>query len=163
MHLPQAMGFWPRHSSAVDDIGRGHGLGEGDVDRPAAAQAHLELVGHDHRADQRAVAAGGALVLVHVAGLFAHADLEIAHVAGNVLDLGVGQQFNLGMSTDIHHLGAENSYAALDVGIDLVELGHDAADGRLFLHQVDLVAGVGQVQGGLDARHPAADDQRAQA
>jgi hypothetical protein len=38
-------------------------------------------------------------------------------------------------------------------------LGHDAADGRALFRQDDPVAGVGQVQGGLNAGDAAADDK----
>ena len=45
-------------------------------------------------------------------------------------------------------------------GEGLVELGHVAADRRLALDQVDVVAGVGQFEGGLQSGDAAADDQR---
>ena len=70
----------------------GHGLREGAVDGLAIAQARLEdRVQHADRAFVPALAAAGAQVLVHMARPFAHAHREVAHVAGNVLDLAVGQ------------------------------------------------------------------------
>ena len=59
------------------------------------------------------------------------------------------------MPTDIHHLGPQNSDAALDIRVYLVELGHDTADGRLFFDQVDFMTGIGNIQRRLDAGHTA--------
>ena len=67
------------------------------------------------------------------------------------LDLTVSHQLDLGMPTDIHHLGAENSYTTVHRGEGLVQLGHLPPDAGRFLDQVDLVTGVGQVESDLDA------------
>ncbi len=64
------------------------------------------------------------------------------------------------MPTDIHHLGAENSDATFNIRVDFVKLGHDAANGRRFFYQIDLMTGIGYVKGALNARNPSTDDQR---
>ena len=100
------------------------------------------------------------LDLVHVARLAAYAHLVIADVTGNRLDFAVGQEFDVGVASHGHHFRCEYSGSTVERWEGLIELGHVAADGRLPFHQVDLLAGICQSQGGLDARNPAADHQR---
>ena len=54
------------------------------------------------------------------------------------------------MSTDIHHFRPENSYTTFDIRVDLVQLSHDAADGRLALYQVNLVSSIRQIERGYE-------------
>ena len=57
------------------------------------------------------------------------------------------------------HLRREDAGGAVQRGEGLVELGHVAADGRLALDQVDLLAGLGQRQRRVDAGDAAAHHQ----
>ena len=57
------------------------------------------------------------------------------------------------------HLRGEDACGAVESGEGLVELRHHAADGRLSLDQVDIVAGFGDVERGLDPCDPAANDE----
>ena len=118
------------------------------------------FIGGDDRADSSAITAGCTLLFIYKARPLADAHLEIAHVTRNIFDLRVGQEFDFGMSTDIHHFGAKNSDATFDIRVHLIQLRHDATDGGFFLHQVNLVTGISQIQGGLDASNSAANDQR---
>ena len=121
----------------------------------------LELVvDHLARALLDADAAAGALVVVDVAGLLADLHLEVAHRAADFLQLGVGQQGDVLVLADLRHLRREDAGRAVERGEGLVELGHVAADARLALDEVDVVAGVGQLERGLQAGDAAADDQR---
>ena len=61
------------------------------------------------------------------------------------------------MSTDIHHFWPEYSYTTFDIWVNLIQLGHNTANRRLPLHQVDFVFGISQIQGGLDSSHATAD------
>jgi len=151
--LPTGDRVLPQALVRVDDIRRRYRLRERNMDGLAAAQSHLEFVRDGNRADRGAVPARGTCVLIYVAGLLANARLEVAHVPGNIFDLAVCQHFDVGMSTDIHHFRTKYSYTTLDVRIDLVQLRHDAADGRFAFDQVDLVAAIRQIQCSLDARH----------
>ena len=63
------------------------------------------------------------------------------------------------MVGDIDHLGGHDALGAVQGREGFGELGHVAADGGFPLDQDDLVAAVGDVQGGLDAGNAAADDQ----
>ena len=119
----------------------------------------MKFVGHNDRTDDGAIAAGRAGALVHKAGFAPHLHMKIAHVAGDGLHFAIGHQFDVGMPTGIHHLGAENSGTTVEGGEGFVELGHPAADGGLSFHQVDLIARIGNIQRGLDAGNPTADAQ----
>ena len=64
------------------------------------------------------------------------------------------------MLADGDHLRGEDAGRAVERGEGLVELGHVPADGPRALHQVDLLVGVGDLEGRLDAGDPPADHQR---
>jgi hypothetical protein len=76
-------------------------------------------------------------------------DLEVARLAVNFFNLGQGMDLDIGVPADLDQLGGNYSHGAIIGGEGLVDLGHFAADGRAFFHQMDVVTGVGQVQGGL--------------
>ena len=61
----------------------------------------------------------------------------------------------------VDHLRRQDARRAVERRERLVDLGHLAADGRLLLDDVDLEAGLRDVERGLDAGDAAADDQRA--
>ena len=76
-----------------------------------------------------------------------------------MVDLGVGPERDVRVRADLGHLRRQDAGRAVEGGEGLVELGHVPADGGLALDQIDLLAGVGQGQGGVDAGDAAADDQ----
>jgi hypothetical protein len=146
---------------AVDDGRPRDGLGERRVDRLAIAEPGLEdlvddLLGALLLADAAAVAE----VLVDVAGLLADGDGEVADVALDLLDLAPGQELDVGMRAGGDHLGGQDAGRAVEGGEGLVELGHVAADRGVLLDEVDLEAGIGQLEGGADAGDAAAHDER---
>ena len=61
----------------------------------------------------------------------------------------------------VDHLGRQNARRAVKRRERLVDLRHLAADGRLLLDDIDLKAGVRDIERGLNARDAAADDKRA--
>ena len=145
----------------VDDRIFGHGLGEGAVDDLAIAHARLEFGVDDlARAFFDADAAAGAQVLVHVAGLLAHGDGEIADVTLHALHLAVCQQGDVLVLAHIHHLGREDAGGAVQGGEGLVQLGHMPANGGAALHQINVIARVGQLQRRGDAGDAAPHHQR---
>ena len=146
----------------VDQHHLRRGLRERDIDRLALAQALVELVGNfgsliDAVGD--ALLAAGAEVLVDVARLALHRDRVVAHVAVHLGHLRVAPERDVRVRADRGHLGRQNAGRAVQRREGLVELGHVAADGRLALDEVDLLAGVGQRHGGVDAGDAAADHQ----
>ena len=84
---------------------------------------------------------------------------EVADVAVDLLDLAVGQQRDVLVVARGEHLGRQDAGRAVERGEGLVELRHVAAEGRLALDQVDVIARVGDLQRGLDAGDAAAHDQ----
>ena len=64
------------------------------------------------------------------------------------------------MLADRDHLRREDAGGAVEGREGLVEHRHVAADGAGALDEVDLLAGVGDLERGLDAGDAAADDQR---
>ena len=146
---------------AVDDRPGGHGLREGHVDRRPLPQPVVEAAGVLLRgAGVPALAAAGAFFHVDVAGLLADRDAEVAHEALDRLDLAVGVQSDVGVLADIDHSRREDALRAVEGGKGLAEAGHLAADGRFAFHEGDAVAGLGDVERRLDARHSAADHHR---
>ncbi|VTR65461.1 hypothetical protein DESC_320058 [Desulfosarcina cetonica] len=145
--------------AGVEHIGRRHGLGKRRVDRPARGKPDIEFIRPHHRTDLGAIATGRTGRLVHVAGLLDDFHVEVAHVAFDVHHLAQGVEGNAGMPTGIRHFRPQDSNGAVHGGKGLVQLGHDPADGGLLFHHDDLIAVVGQVQGGLDAGHATADHQ----
>ena len=60
------------------------------------------------------------------------------------------------MPAALHQLGGDNAHGTVVGREGLVQLRHDPADGRFVFHQMDVKAGVGQVQGRLDSGDAAA-------
>ena len=86
--------------------------------------------------------------------------LEVADVAVDLLDLGVGEQRDVRVLRHLDHPRRQDALRAVERREGLGELAHVAADGGLLLDQDHLVAGVGDVERRLDAGDAAADDQR---
>ena len=149
-----------RDPALVDGKDVGHGLGKGAVDGRALRQPLFELAGHAHRADLDAVVAAGADVLPDIARLAPHGGREIANVPLEFFHLAVAEQGDVGVVARVDHLGGQDAGRAVKRRKGLVELGHVPADGGLAFDQVDVDAGLGDVECGLDAGHAAAHDQR---
>ena len=63
------------------------------------------------------------------------------------------------MSTDIQHLGREDSDGAIIRGKGLVQLGHLPPDAGKPLHQFHMESHFGEIQRGLNSRYAASDDK----
>ena len=95
--------------------------------------------------------AGNTFRRVHIAWRLNHFHFEIPLFPGNAFHLGEGQKLNVEMPADLDQFGREDSHGTVIGGEGLVQLGHDATDGGGPLHEVDIIAGIGQIQCGL---HP---------
>jgi hypothetical protein len=93
------------------------------------------------------------------AGAFADFDLEIAGISLNRFQICVGDQFDVQMPADLDQYRGDNSHGAVIGRKGLVQLGHDAANGRGFFKQIHIIAGIGQIQGGLHSGNTTADNQ----
>jgi len=109
----------------------------------------IGLVGH--RTVGIANAAGGAKFRVNVSGSLVDLDLELAGLSFDADQVCVSDHLDIKMPADLDQFGGDNSHGAFIGGEGLVELCHYAAYGRGLLQQVDVIPGVGQIQGGL---HP---------
>ena len=95
--------------------------------------------------------AGNTFRRVHIAWILNHLHFEIPLFPGNAFHLGKGQKLDVEMPADLDQFGRDNSHGTVIGGEGLVQLGHDATDGGGSLHEVDIIAGIGQIQCGL---HP---------
>jgi hypothetical protein len=116
------------------------------VNCPACRKLHIELVGADDGAGYRAVAATGALDRVHKARVLAQPHGEIARLARDALDLGHRQNINVEVAAGLDQLGRHDAHRAVVGREGLVELRHRPADGRACIREIDLEAGIGQVE-----------------
>jgi hypothetical protein len=137
---------------------RGDGLGVQAMSGMSRGEAFLVLTGQNDGTNIGTVGAAGAFLEVNVAGLHSQPGGEIARFALDGTHLGVGQDLNVGVAPDVHHLGRHNAHGTVVRRERLVQLRHVAADGALALHQVHLNACVGQIEGSLHASDAATDN-----
>jgi len=86
---------------------------------------------------------------IHIPGILKDLYLKVSFLSGDALHLTEGQKLNIEMPADLDQFGRKDSHGAIIGGKGLVQLRHDATDGRRSLHQIDIVPGVGQVQSRL--------------
>ena len=100
----------PEAVRPVDDGHLGDGLGKGDVDGPALAQAGIELAaGLAGRTLGGADAAAAADVGLDAACLFADVGLELADEAADRFHFAVGEDADVGMLGRVHHLRGQDA------------------------------------------------------
>jgi hypothetical protein len=126
----RAGGLAGGRSLFLDGVGRWHGLGVALEGRFAGAQALVEVVGHVDGAHLAAFAAGGTTFHIDEAGPLAQGGGEVARLAGDGLYIGHGVQVDVQVAAGLHQLGGNDAHGAVVGGEGLVQLGHDAADGR---------------------------------
>ncbi len=147
----------PGRFGNAEDVG--NGLRVGTEDGFAQAQAAVEFAAQVHRAGRCAVAAGVALVQIHIAGILADLDLEIAGLARYSLDVRQSDDLDVLIPGALHQLGREDAHGAVAGGKGLIELGHPPADGGRRIEQIDLETALGEVERGLDAGNARPADQ----
>ena len=142
----------------VDQIGSRYGLCERGENSLSRGQTAIELIGHVLRAVLDAVPAVGAF-LGDVPGPLSHTNLKVADVPVTRLHLAQGHQFDVRVPAHLGHFGSQDADGAVHGGKGLVDLGHPAADARILFHEINLVARIGQIQGGLDTGHASTHHQ----
>ena len=80
--------------------------------------------------------------------------------ATHPLNASVGHQCNIGVTSQLNHLGSGNTDRAIIGGKGLVELDHGTADAGLTLNNQHPVALIGKIQGGLHPADTSANNQR---
>ena len=137
----------------------GDRVGVGDVDGAPGAEAAVELVRHVDRADELALVAAEALVLVHVAGLAQHLHPEAVAVSLDPLHLRPGLELDARVVGRLRHARRADAARAVEGREDLVEPHHHPADRGKALDEQHLVALLAQVERRLQAGDAAADHQ----
>ena len=99
-----------------------------------------------------------ALLSSDVSGLLDQGYLELSWLPFHPVDIGIGQDFYVGMSVGFDEFWRFNAHGAVIGGEGLVELGHLAADGRGLVDQVNLETRVGEIERGLNTADPRPDN-----
>jgi hypothetical protein len=138
------------------------GLRVRQVDRLPFGKADVELVLElaalvDAGVD--ALLAAHAERHVDVAWSVLDGDLVTSYETFHLDHVGHRHQRDVRVGLHLGHLRREDAGRAVERRKRLVELCHVAADRGLALDQIDVLAGVGQSEGGRDAGDPAADHQ----
>ena len=142
-----------------DGVGVGDGLRVELVDGLALAELLVVLVGDDDGADRGALAAARAEVGVDEAGVVEDLGPEVAGLALEAGELGVGDDLDVEVPPGFDQLRRQRAHRAVVGGEGLVELRHVAAEGRRLLDEVDLVPALGEVERTLDAGDAATEDE----
>jgi hypothetical protein len=93
-----------------------------------------------------------AFALYDISGLFNQRNFEVSFFPCYTVNLGIGQDLYVGMPADLDQLGCEYSHGTVIGGKGLVKLGHMAANGRCFVHQVNLKTRSAKIKCGLGYR-----------
>jgi hypothetical protein len=137
---------------------QGDRLSEVDVDRFVCGYVLIELVWMSDGAVFHTGGATGALALVDVSGLCDQGYAEVAHLTFQTNHFSIGEDLDVWVPADLDQFRGKYSHGAVIGGKGLVELGHVAADGWQFLHQVDPETRVGEIERGLDPADPSANN-----
>ena len=143
---------------AVDGEAPGDRLGIAHGSRFPQVQSLVEFIHRTGRADLPALTAGGAGRQIDEPRLALDRDREVAGFAFQRLDLGVGNDIDIEMAPHFDQFRRNDTHGAVVGRKRLVQLRHDAADGRRLVDQVDVVAGAGQIQRRLHPRDSGPDD-----
>ena len=130
----------------VNGVLQGNGLRVFHINGFPLAKPSIVGVGNLLGAFFRTGPACNAFVHVHITRITGDVDPEITFLARNLFDLGKGQQFDIDMTPHFHQFGGENAHGTIVGGESLVQLTHDTADGSRFFHQINIIAGIGQIQ-----------------
>ena len=95
-----------------------------------------------------------AFALYDIPGLFNQRYLKVSCFPCYTVNFSVGQNLYIGMPADLDQLGCEYSHGAVIGGKGLVKLGHMAANGRCFVHQVNFKTRSAEIKCGLDTADP---------
>ena len=144
----------------VDNRHLRNGLRKGNIDCAAILQSHIEFTrSFAGRTFFGTDAAAAAHINLHAACLFADGHIEIANKTAYAFYLAICIERNIFMVCCIHHLRCQDAGRAVECREGFVELRHTAADCRLLLHNINLVACFRNIQRRLNTGNTAADNQ----
>ena len=142
-----------------DGVVDGDGLGVLLVGRLAVDQSQVVIVGQGDWTGLGAVAATGAQVGVDAGGPLVDRRRKVTRPAVETIEIGIGDQLDVHVSSHFHQNGTHDAHGAVVGGKGLVQLGHDPADGRRFLKQIDIIPRIRQIQGTLHSGDTPANNQ----
>jgi len=100
-----------------------------------------------------------AFALYDISGLLNQRYLKVSFFPCYTVYFSIGQDLYVGMPADLDQLGCEYSHGAVIGGKGLVKLGHMAANGRCFVHQVNLKTRSAKIKSGLNTADSSTDNQ----
>jgi hypothetical protein len=83
--------------------------------------------------------------------MFSHQNFEVTFKTLDLFNLGAGDEVDVTMPADLDQFWRDNSHGAIIGWKGLVEFRHHPPNGRGFFQEMNLVAGICQIQGRL---HP---------
>ena len=135
-----------------------NGLGVSFIDGLTIYQFNVIFVRPLSRAYVLTVAAGSTFIRFYITGTFTEGYLEISFCPIDVLDIRTGMEFDVGMPADLDQFRRDNSHGTIIGWEGLVQLRHYPADSRGFFDEMNIIAGIRQIQGRLHACNAAPDN-----
>jgi hypothetical protein len=109
-----------------------------------------------HRAVRIADSAAGAEIWINVSRSLFDLHFETAALPFDLCQVRVGNHLYVQVPADLDQFGGDDSHGAVIGREGLVELSHNPADGGGFLHQVNVVSGICQIESGLHSGYTTA-------
>jgi hypothetical protein len=106
----------------------------------------------------RTCAACGTFFLIHITGMATNECRELAHLSLNGNQFRFCDDLNVGGPTGLNQFRCENSHGTIIGGERLIQLSHGSSDRGTSFHEIDIVAQIGKIQGGLNSGNSAAND-----
>jgi len=139
-----------RRASLLDAIGTWHGLGKKLIDCRSSDKPLFIIVRDLDGTDLGAIATGLTGFDRDITGLFVDQNFKIPGASLQLIDLCIGQDFNVSVPPCINQFGGHDAHGAVIGGERLVQLSHGPPNAQVLLEEVDLEARFCEVEGGLD-------------
>jgi hypothetical protein len=143
--------------NGIDGILQWNGLRILHVDGFSLAEACIVLIIYLRRTFLSTEATSDTFLRVHITGILDDFDFKISLLPRDALHLRKGQELNVKMPADLDQFGRKDSHGTVISGEGLVQLGHHSTDGGRLLHEIDIKARIGQIQGRLHSGNASTD------
>ena len=161
------MGVYPRRAGKgaggspllLNDVGAGNRLGIAPIGGMTVDHPYVEHAFYLHRTDFGALSTAGAFIKFDVSSFLSDGDLKVPRIPFDFVYFSIGDGLYVEVSSGLHQPGGYYTHSAVVGGEGLVELSHHPTNIAFLLQQVDLEAGVAQVEGGLHAADPTSHHQ----
>jgi hypothetical protein len=149
--MGRAGGFAGGGTAFADGKRARNGLGVFFINGFSKRQAPVLFVRHLDGADLGAFPATGTFGKIHIPGFLADFCPEIARLPFQCQNFRSGFQLDVQMPADLDQFGRDDSHGTVIGGKRFVQLGHEAADGSGLFQQINVIAGIGKINGRLHA------------